>query len=312
MTGRWGMLGAIALLLAGSVTTAGERQPAPRSFRVPGAYEPKGGKIAWREAFQTEARPGWVWIPAGWVRLSQGWGFQPGFWRAANQPARVPGYTPYRSNTGQRRVTIIMPGPAMPGVRDSGPTVLQGDPDAFAARVTGPILKPDVVNSPGQLSALVDGPIDWRSVDAWRRRMTSQVSGMMGGGSAGLVGRPGGLGTGQPPALTATGAPLTAMSPSYYVGNSLPGTSYPSLVPSGTGVPGQATYIGNALPGTSYPSLTPAPAGIPGQSYYIGGDLPGTTYPSLVPSAGQSQNGYGYGTAPPGNTAGQAGGASGP
>jgi hypothetical protein len=299
----------MVLGLVPAAAGAGDPSP-PKRFRVPGVYEPKNGKLVWRKPFEAAAKPGWTWVPAGWVRLRSGWGFQPGYWRPSNEPARVPGWTPPRFGSDERRVTVIMPGPAMPGVRDSGPTIVQGDPDAFARRIVGRVLKSEVVSSPGQLSALIEGPIDWRSVDAWRYRMT----GALGVGPA-ISSSGAAIGT-TPPAVPynsgARGGSFTAMSPSYYAGNDLPGTSYPSLSASGTGIPGQATYIGGSLPGTSYPSLTPAPAGIPGQSFYIGGNLPGTTYPSLLPSPGQSINGYGYGTAPPGSTGGQAGGVTGP
>jgi hypothetical protein len=288
----------------------GGEPPRPKTFRVPGVYEPKNGKLVWRPSFESAVKPGWTWVPAGWVRLRSGWGFQPGFWRRSSEPARVPGWTRPRPGSGQRPVTVVMPGPAMPGVRDSGPTILQGDPDAFAGRIQGPILKPEVVQSPGQLAALIEGPIDWRSVALWRSRMSSALGLALGTGSP----------TEPPPATPpavpynsgAAGGSFPAMSPSFYIGNTLPGTTYPSVSPVGTGVPGQATYIGGSLPGTSYPSLTPAPAGAPGQSFYIGGSLPGTSYPSLLPSPGQSVGGYGYGTAPPSSTGGQAGGVTGP
>ncbi len=96
------------------------------------------------------------------------------------------------------------------------------------------------------------------------------------------------------------GAPAST----YYIGHSLPGTSYPSLATQPAGIPGQSYYIGNTLPGTSYPSLATQPTGIPGQTYYIGNSLPGTSYPSLI-GAGTSMGGYGYGNAAPGSSAGQ-------
>lgn len=301
-------------LLLGMAALAAADEPSG-TFIVPGAFEPRAGKLVWRKPFRAAAQPGWTWVPAGWVRLSRGWGFQPGFWRRSDQLPRVPGYRPPSIGSPQRRVTIVMPGPGMPGVGESGPTGLQGDPDVFSDRIVGPVLAPEVVRSAERLDALVEGPIDWRSVTAWRSRLAGSVTGMMGLSSGMVAPVAGvnptmGVSTGFSPAAAPGSLPL--MSPSYYIGTNLPGTSYPSMVPGGTGIPGQATYIGTNLPGTAYPSLVPAPAGIPGQSYYIGNDLPGTSYPSLLPSAGQSINGYGYGTAPPGNTAGQAGGVVGP
>lgn len=97
---------------------------------------------------------------------------------------------------------------------------------------------------------------------------------------------------------------MGAPAATYYIGNSLPGTSYPSLATQPAGIPGQSHYIGNSLPGTSYPSLATQPTGIPGQTYYIGNSLPGTSYPSLVGS-GTSVGGYGYGNAAPGSSGGQ-------
>jgi hypothetical protein len=94
------------------------------------------------------------------------------------------------------------------------------------------------------------------------------------------------------------------LAPTYYIGNALPGTSYPSFATQPAGIPGQSTYIGSTLPGTSYPSLATQPTAVPGQSYYIGNALPGTSYPSLVGS-GTSMGGYGYGNSAPGSSGGQ-------
>lgn len=111
----------------------------------------------------------------------------------------------------------------------------------------------------------------------------------------------------QIPPPSASQGGTRAPAPTYYIGNSLPGTSYSSVATQPAGIPGQSTYVGNSLPGTSYPSLATQPAAGVGQSYYIGNSMPGTSYPSLV-GPGTSVGGYGYGNSAPGSTGGQIGG----
>jgi hypothetical protein len=285
----------LALVLAGMPggPTAGPARGADNSrrdqFYVAGAYEPRDGKLAWRPGFWARRQPGWQWIPAGWVRLRSGWGFQPGYWVKAGQP--------FRTDPSQRAVTVIMPGPGIPEVHDAAPTFVAGDPEQFASKIVGPIMKPEVVNSTTAMDRLVDRPIDWRAIELKRAA------------NAGLIGwrmpawQPSAPGAYDSPGVSPS---ILPMSPAFYIGNAQPGTSYPSysLSPA-PGGPGQSTYIGNSLPGTSYPSYSFSPSPVPGASFYIGNSLPGTSYPTYSPDAAGSVGGYGYGTAPPGNTAGQ-------
>jgi hypothetical protein len=260
----------------------------PGKFYVAGAYEPRDGQLSWRKGYWAEVQPGWRWVPAGWVRLRSGWGFQPGFWKSAVRSARVAPSGPGKP------ITVIMPGPGMPEVNDAAPTFVPGDPEQFAGRVVGPILAPSVVNSKDAMDHLVDRPIDWNAIAARRARLTAML------GWSAPVYRP--AAPMQPPAVNGS---ILPMSPAYYIGNALPGTNYASYSLTPPGSPGQATYVGNSLPGTSYPSYSFSPSPVPGQSFYIGNSLPGTSYPTYSPEAAGSVGGYGYGTAPPGNTAGQ-------
>lgn len=288
-----GAVGALVLVLGVALGgfTAGPVQagddPHRNQFYVAGAYEPKDGKLAWRRGFWADRQPGWRWIPAGWVRLGSGWGFQPGYWERDSRPVRA--------NPNDRSITVIMPGPGLPEIHDAAPTFVAGEPDQFASKIVGPIVKPEVVNSGAAMDRLVDRPIDWRAIE--RKRAAN----------AGLIGWR--MAAWQPPASSETpgvSPSILPISPAYYIGNAQPGTSYPSysLSPA-PGGPGQSTYIGNSLPGTSYPSYSFSPSPVPGASYYIGNSLPGTSYPTYSPSAAGSVGGYGYGTAAPDNTAGQ-------
>lgn len=282
---------------------AGEARKDARFF-VPGVYEPRGEKLAWRKGFWTEAKPGWAWVPAGWIRLSRGWGYQPGYWRPVRLASTVPDdRPPPRAGAPRRRVTIVMPGPGIPDVRDGSPTVLYGDPDALAGRVVGPILPPAVVNSKERMAARIEGEVDWDEIAARRARMTSATAALMGYGSV----LPSGVGGAGPRPAGAAAWSIASPSQSFYIGSSAPGTTYQSYAGTTIGGPGQATYIGSSLPGTAYPSYSGTPAG-GGQSFYIGNTAPGASYPSYGAGPGMSTNGYGYGTAPPGNTAGQASG----
>jgi hypothetical protein len=89
----------------------------------------------------------------------------------------------------------------------------------------------------------------------------------------------------------------------YYIGNSAPGSSYPSYSAVGTG--GGTTYAGRSGLGQAYPSYSSEPAG--GTTFYAGQSGLGSSYPSYT-TVGTSVGGYGYGTTAPGNTAGQVGG----
>lgn len=56
------------------------RPPKPNCFYIPGEYVPDGDQIVWKKGYWADAQPGWSWVPARWIRQSEGWVFQNGFW----------------------------------------------------------------------------------------------------------------------------------------------------------------------------------------------------------------------------------------
>ena len=80
--------GWLIVAIAACPSGAGDAPP-PKRMRVPGTYVPKDGKLVWRASYDAAAKPGWAWVPAGWVRLTKGWGYQPGYWQRADEPVEV-------------------------------------------------------------------------------------------------------------------------------------------------------------------------------------------------------------------------------
>jgi hypothetical protein len=262
--------------------------PSPDRLYIAGHYAPseRALGVEWKPGFWSQAQPGWTWIPAAWLERPSGWAFQKGYWMRDDLLSTPPRGRLITLTADQVEATRKAQGAAVAAARareaaaGGGPAATSGAPSLLeeVAAIQSRVLTPVYASTP---------------TTNQRRPGGAPVAGA-GGGAPWLITPNSGLAAGSTP----------APSQGQYLGQSLPGMSYPSWssTPNATNT---STYVGAALPGMSYPSWSSTPNST-GSSFYIGNSGPGQSYGTWS-TTNTSVGNYGYGTPQPGAIGGQPG-----